>query len=180
MKLATTFENSSHLADNDCAAMCFYLPPAVANCCLFLVMSCQIMLACSSSLAFAIAFAKRGPHVDASFRAVTQDLLAHPNNAAMYSTRNAILHFHVQLGEHEGLIHACIANVSLGGRVHNVAYLEALHSLVLWHTPPAVAAANNRCVTTTVLAAPIVAALGRHDAVGISSGPWIHKAVSQT
>eukprot|EP00419_Tripos_fusus_P022444 CAMPEP_0172719264 /NCGR_PEP_ID=MMETSP1074-20121228/75407_1 /TAXON_ID=2916 /ORGANISM="Ceratium fusus, Strain PA161109" /LENGTH=100 /DNA_ID=CAMNT_0013544599 /DNA_START=33 /DNA_END=332 /DNA_ORIENTATION=- len=81
----------------------------------------------------------------------------------MHGTRHAILHFHVKFGEHEGLIHACIADVALGGCIHNVAYLEAFHSFVLWHAPPAIAASDNCRVTAAMFAPPIVAALGRHD-----------------
>jgi len=87
---------------------------------------------------FAVTFAKCWPHINTTLRAVTKGLFAHPNDASMYSTRNAILHFHVQFGEHEGLIHACITDVALGGCIHNVAHLKAFHSLVLWHASPAI------------------------------------------
>ena len=43
----------------------------------------------------------------------------------------AVEHLHVELGEHEGLVHAGLAQVSLGGGVHHVPHLEAFHGLVL-------------------------------------------------
>merc|ERR1719356_2129074 len=112
--------------------------------------------------AFAASLAERRAHVDAALRAGAEHLVADPDHAAVDRTGDAVEHLHVELREHESLVHAGVPDVALGGRVDHVPDLEALDGLVLGHAPAAVAAADDGGMAVPVLGAPVVATLGRH------------------
>ena len=84
----------------------------------------------------------------------------------MDGTRDAIQHLEVELREHEGLVHARLADVALRRSIHHVPDVEALHCLVLGHATGAVRATDNGGVSTAVLGPTVVPALGGHGATG--------------
>merc|ERR1719230_1422371 len=121
--------------------------------------------------ALAAPLAEGRAHVDAALRAGAEHLVPDPDHTAMDGAGDTVEHLHVEFREHEGLIHAGIADVTLGGRVDHVADLEALDGLVLRHAAAAVAAADDGRVAVPVLGAPVVAALGRHPGASWLSFP---------
>merc|ERR1719463_22979 len=121
--------------------------------------------------ALAASLAEGRAHVDAALWAGAQHLVADPDHAAVDRTGDAVQHLHVELREHESLVHTGVPDVALGGRVHHVPDLEALDGLVLGHAPAAVAAADDGGVAVPVLGAPVVAALGWHpDLLSLRAG----------
>lgn len=114
---------------------------------------------CSVALASALS---HGRFVDAAFGAGAQDLVAHADHATVDGAGHTVEHLHVQFGQHKGLVHTGLPQVSLRRGVHHVSHLEALDGLVLGHAAAAVGAADNGSVAAAVLGAAVVASFGWH------------------
>merc|ERR1740117_208588 len=123
---------------------------------------CIVNFPCARESSFALAATLSGPHVDTTLGAGPEHLVAHTHDAAVDRARYAVLYLHVELREHEGLVHAGVADITLRRRIHDVANLETFHSLVLRDAAAAVHATDDSGVAAAVLRATVVAALGRH------------------
>jgi len=105
---------------------------------------------------------KVGAHINATLGAGPQHLVPNTHDAAVDCARDTIDHLHVKLWELESLVDTCIAHITLRGSIDHVAHLETLDCLILGYATGAVNAAHNCSVTTAMLGAAIIPALGRH------------------
>jgi hypothetical protein len=74
----------------------------------------------------------------------------------------AVLELHVELGKSVALEDRSVAHITLATSLDDIPDLKSLDRLVLRHTASTVGASDDRGVTTTLLAASVIASLLGH------------------